>query len=225
MVLARPFVTVTRTLSNDDRKETTLIEHLEELRWRLGVCLCAVVADSIAGWFLVRPLFTLLVAPPVRYGVPLVLSRLTDPFVLEVKLALAVGLALALPVLLAPTWLFVAPAIAVQARRYVLPMVALGLVLFVLGAGVGYTLFPMVVRSLLQVGDYVTQFALVLMVFGAIFELPLVLAALAQLGVVSSHQLAAWPRRSTGPDHGHGHHSRRGSGHAPRHGRAGVSPL
>jgi sec-independent protein translocase protein TatC len=205
MAFTGTFLRFPRTLTDPDPREMTLVEHLDELRRRLIICLCAVSIGSIVGWFQVKPVFHLLVVPlqPYRHaGVRLVLGRLTDSFTIELKVALAVGIALALPVLLYQTWLFVAPALSVQARRYLAPFVLLGIVLFALGAAAGYAVFPMVVRFLtgqannladtqllLQVADYVTQFALVLVVFGLVFELPLALALLALLGVVTSRSL------------------------------------
>jgi sec-independent protein translocase protein TatC len=212
MAVVRTFFSFPETFTNADPKEMTLAEHLEELRGRLIICLCAVGMGTVVGWFQVRPLFHLLVAPLLPYrraGVRLVLGRLTDSFTIELKLALVAGVVLALPVLLYQTWLFVAPALAVPARRYVAQFLVLGVVLFALGASAGYAAFPLVVRFLtgqasnladtqllLQVADYVAQFALVLLVFGLIFELPLALALLALLGVVTSRSLCRRRRQA-----------------------------
>src|SRR5438045_744619 len=89
-------------------------------------------------------------------------------------------------------------------RRLVVCIVVLGTGLFLVGAGVGYMVFPRVVQFLvsqqgsiptaqflLTVGDYVSQFALVMLIFGAVFELPVVLTFLAMIGAVSSRFLRA----------------------------------
>jgi sec-independent protein translocase protein TatC len=197
-------------LNDPDPKEMTIVEHLEELRRRLIICITVVTAGSGVGWFFKESAFNFLTVPlkPFTVGkahhVEFILTKLTDAFVIELKISIAIGVALVLPVLLYQTWMFVAPAISVQARRYAVPFVLLGIGLFIVGAGVGYTLFPRVVQFLvsqqnsiqqaqflLTVGDYVSQFALVMLIFGAVFELPVVLTFLAMIGAVSSRFLRA----------------------------------
>ena len=198
-------------LNDPDPKEMTIVEHLEELRRRLIICIAVVTAGSFVGWFFKESAFNFLTVPlkPFTVGkaphhVEFILTKLTDAFVVELKISIAIGVALVLPVLLYQTWMFVAPAIAVQARRYVVPFVVLGIGLFIAGAGVGYAVFPRVVQFLvsqqtsikqaqflLTVGDYVSQFALVMLIFGAVFELPVVLTFLAMIGAVSSRFLRA----------------------------------
>lgn len=200
-------------LNDPDPKEMTIVEHLEELRRRLIICISVITAGSFVGWFFKMGVFDLLAAPLTPYlkskhGHSVVsgfiLPKLTDAFVLELKISIAIGIALTLPVLLYQTWMFVAPAVSVQARRYAVPFVVVGILLFAIGGTVGYFIFPRVVQFLvnqagglggdkvtflLTVGDYVTQFALVLIIFGAVFELPVVLTFLAMIGVTSSRFL------------------------------------
>jgi sec-independent protein translocase protein TatC len=197
-------------INDPDPKEMTIVEHLEELRRRLIICIAVVTAGSGVGWFFKEAAFNFLIVPlkpfTTRHNQPVefILTKLTDAFVVELKISIAIGVALVLPVLLYQTWMFVAPAIAVQARRYAVPFVLLGIGLFLAGAGVGYAVFPRVVQFLvsqqssikqaqflLTVGDYVSQFALVMLIFGAVFELPVVLTFLAMIGAVSSRFLRA----------------------------------
>jgi sec-independent protein translocase protein TatC len=197
-------------LNDPDAKEMTIVEHLEELRRRLIICIAVVTVGSLVGWFFKESAFNFLTVPlkPFTVGkaqhVEFILTKLTDAFVVELKISIAIGVALVLPVLLYQTWMFVAPAISMQARHYAVPFVLLGLGLFIVGASVGYTLFPRVVQFLvlqqhsipqaqflLTVGDYVSQFALVMVIFGAVFELPVVLTFLALIGAVSSCFLRA----------------------------------
>ncbi len=188
-------------LNDPDPKEMSVVNHLDELRQRLIVCIITVVLGSTVGWFLVKPVFALLSHPLTQYGVHLVAGTLTEGFVSELKVAVAIGITIGLPVLLYEVWMFVAPAVSVNTRRYVVPFVLLGVVLFMMGIGVGYAVFPLVVKFLIaqgqnlgltllpRVGDYISQFALVLVVFGAVFEMPVVLTFLSLIGVVTSRFL------------------------------------
>ncbi len=195
-------------LNDPDPKEMSVVDHLDELRRRLIVCILTVSIFSVVGWFAAGSVFDLLAAPlnPYAHGpnaAKLVFGTLTSGFLIKIRIAVAVGVAIGLPVLLYEIWMFVAPAIAVHTRRYVVPFVSLGVVLFAIGIIVGYLLFPRVVQFLvsqgnslpgsheflLQIDAYVAQFALVLIVFGAVFELPVVLTFLAMIGVTSSRFL------------------------------------
>ncbi len=199
-------------LNDPDPKEMSVVDHLDELRGRLIVCVAVITVGSILGWFVSLGVFDLLARPLHPYlakasdplGTRFVFNSITDPFTLKLKLSIAVGVALALPVLLYQGWMFVAPAISVNARRHVVPFVLVGIALFLVGATVGYNVFPLVVRFLVgqkngftgteilaQISGYVSQFVLVLVVFGAVFEMPVVLTFLALIGVVSSRFLRA----------------------------------
>jgi Sec-independent protein secretion pathway component TatC len=94
-------------LNDPDPKEMTIVEHLGELRRRRSICISVITAGSIAGWFFISPVFHLLVNPLLPYsasatqpdGVQIMLGKLTDAFAIKVKIALASGIALSLPVL------------------------------------------------------------------------------------------------------------------------------
>src|SRR5579864_234951 len=107
-------------LNDPDPKEMTIVEHLEELRSRLIKCILVVTIGSAIGWFFKEDVFNLLAAPikpftnSRQHHVEFILTKLTDAFVIELKIAIAIGVALGLPVLLYQTWMFVAPAVSVQ---------------------------------------------------------------------------------------------------------------
>ena len=93
--------------------------------------------------------------------------------------------------------MFIAPAFEVETRRYTVPFVGLGVVLFAIGATIGYFVFPRYLSFLVGIGgdsvkylptanDLLDQYALILLIFGGVFELPIVLAMLARVGIISS---------------------------------------
>lgn len=189
-------------INDPDPKEMSIVEHLDELRRRLIICIAVVTLGSCLGWFWKDHLFAILRGPLGRAHVQIIVTKITDPFVINIKLSIVIGIALVLPVLLYQTWMFIAPAVSVNARRYAVPFVLVGIGLFAVGAVVGYAVFPRVVQFLVGQGsslagikllvtlpDYIAQFALVLLIFGAVFELPVVLSFLALIGVVSSRFL------------------------------------
>jgi sec-independent protein translocase protein TatC len=205
MAKARNFL----ALNDPDPKEMSVVDHLDELRHRLIVCIITVAVGSVAGWFVKIPVYRGLVAPLLPYmhksgaeHVTIVLPSITAGFTLYLKLSIAVGIILGLPVLLYQIWMFIAPAVSLQARRYAVPFVLVGILLFLVGGTVGYFIFPRVVSFLVSISTglegaqfflpldaYVAQFALVMVIFGAVFEMPVVLTFLAMIGITSSRWL------------------------------------
>src|SRR5581483_726052 len=128
-------------INDPDPKEMTIVEHLDELRRRLIICIAVVTVGSCVGWFVKETVFKVLTGPLQPFtvskahphGLEIILTKITDAFVIELKMAIAVGIALGLPVLLYQAWMFVAPAISVNARRYAVPFVVVGILLFAVG--------------------------------------------------------------------------------------------
>src|SRR3712207_2010440 len=95
----------------DAEGRMTLVEHLEELRYRLFISLITVALAGVVGWFLYDPIVDLLRSPYCRYlaDVP-VRNRPTrgctffffgalEPALIKFKLVGFISLFLALPVL------------------------------------------------------------------------------------------------------------------------------
>ena len=91
-------------------EEATLVEHLEELRSRLLVCLLALgVAFPVAYFFhqeLIEALLRLL-----PEGRTITTLGVAEPFTTALKVSFYASLALAFPVLIWQTWGFFAPAV------------------------------------------------------------------------------------------------------------------
>src|SRR5436189_5325593 len=182
-------------------EEATLVEHLEELRGRILVALAAVaVATAVAFVFhnrilewLARPL------PPEHRH--LAAFGVTEPFSVSVAVSLYAGLLFALPVILSQLWSFLAPALDSAAERRILALAAFGLVLGAAGLAFGYgVLLPRAVhwlvgydtthfRLLLRASSYYSFVASVLVGVVCVFELPLVVLALVNLGILTSTAL------------------------------------
>jgi sec-independent protein translocase protein TatC len=183
----------------------TLVEHLEELRGRLIRCLIAVAVGSVVGFifwdkilsFLARPLPNVLKELQHNNGQKFVVTGLGEGFMLALEIAIAIGIVLAVPVLLYQTWAFIAPALTRRERKYALPFTLIGVVLFVLGLSLGYVVLTYPVSFLINFGSdqlvylpdakaYLGFVAYFLLAFGVVFELPLVLTFMSVVGIVNS---------------------------------------
>ena len=125
-----------------------------------------------------------------------------EGFFITMKLAVAVGLVLASPVIIYQAWAFLVPALYDRERRVIVPSLMAGVVLFAAGAAAAYYLvLPRALQMLMSfqrehlepiiTADRYFAFAIPLVLaFGAITELPLVMIILAGFGLVNAKFLA-----------------------------------
>ncbi len=181
------------------------LEHLEELRWRILWSLIAIAVCTVAGWFLVTRLdvLGLLIRPmrPLLNNGKLAYLSPADPFMVTLKLTLAVGVVLASPAVVYQLWIFLAPALHPHEKRALIPAFVMGFFLFVGGMALAYFVaLPLMFQffagfqqeSLEQnitIGPYMNVVVRTVMAFGAVFELPVVILVLSVLGLVHSSML------------------------------------
>ena len=182
------------------------LDHLEELRWRIIWSLVAVAVGALIGWFIVTRLnvLGLLIEPmePLLESGKLGYLSPMDPFFITLKLTLIVGVILAFPVVAYQVWIFLAPALTKSEKRAIVPALYFGMLLFLGGMALAYFVaLPMMfefaagfqTESLQQniiIGPYLSVVVRTLLVFGVVFELPVVMLVLSVLGVVESKTFA-----------------------------------
>jgi sec-independent protein translocase protein TatC len=174
--------------------------HLEELRSRLIKSFIAVGAGFGICYAFKETLFEILLYPLLRVmpdGGKLIFTGIPEAFFTYLKVSFLAGIILASPVLLYQFWLFVAPGLYYKERRVLGPIIAVTSFFFIGGALFGYfVVFPSGFKFLLSFGadyirtlpsmrEYLDFSTKLLFIFGLVFELPVVLASLARLGIVS----------------------------------------
>src|SRR5919197_2315263 len=182
-------------------EEATLVEHLEELRARIFVGLGALAVGFAIAFVFRGHLLHWLNAPlPAGRRRPITLS-VAEPFLTSMKVSLAAGLALALPVVLWQLWSFLAPAVEPHAERTILTFVFIATALLVAGVAFGYwVVLPKAVHFLtnfdqsefniqIRAREYYGFVMTVLLAVGLVFELPIFMLALVRLDVISTQTL------------------------------------
>ena len=199
-----------------DGSHMTLMEHLSELRNRLIKTIVAVVVGGIACWFAYRYILDFLLLPycestPVSKriesrlfgpdgGCNLYVTDPLEPFSVRLTVAGYGGLAVAFPVVLWQAWRFIAPGLYRHEKRYAVPFVASGVLLFFLGAGLAYWSLPRALDFLATIGgpDLVSLFSpklylgfviKMMAAFGIAFQFPIVLIGLQFMGIVENRTL------------------------------------
>ena len=201
-----------RRKPKDPEGTMSIIEHLDELRYRLVMAVGAIGLGSIAGWFLYDPVIRLLIGPYCDYWEKIPPSqRVTEDcslffnsaiagVLIKLKVVVFLGLGLALPVVLYQLWAFVVPGLKSRERRMAIPFVLSSTILFAMGAVVAYLTLPKALSFLLGfagvgfvpllTGDQFLSFViLVAVAFGLSLEFPLVLIFLSIVGILSSQKM------------------------------------
>ncbi|MER7080083.1 sec-independent protein translocase protein TatC [Saccharopolyspora kobensis] len=200
----------------------TLVDHLYELRYRLGVAIAAVIIGAIFGiWWFSNSAFGLptlsdfLLEPYCQLPETQRLSPnghcqllQTEPFeifMLTLKVGVAVGAVLFSPVWLYQLWAFITPGLYAKERKFARLFVSCATVLFLAGAVLAYYILPVALAFMsgfggdafftaLTGGKYISFMLLLLVIFGVSFELPLILVMLNLAGIVSYEKLKSWWR-------------------------------
>lgn len=180
------------------------MEHLDELRVRLIRSGYAVLGAFVVAFCFKEYLYDLLKKPLQPYlpaGAKLIYTAPAELFFTYMKVSLLAGIIVASPVIFYQLWKFVSPGLYEKERKLVWPFVFTSSGLFIAGAIFCYlVVFPSMfdffmglstaeIVPMLKVNEYLSFSSTMLLVFGLVFETPLILFFLAKLGVVNSAKL------------------------------------
>ena len=198
----------------------SLGDHLTELSRRLWVCVLAFLAVFIGGMFFYQELWSAIRLPlrwaaaslgkPVEEYVHFQWLGPLDPFLAMARVTLFGGFLLVLPILVYELWMFVAPGLTRRERQALVTIFTAGSGLFLLGVAVAFFLaLPVGLQWLLWFSgtlegavnqwtlDYYLGFVtLVCVGFGLAFETPLVMYALARVGLIGPQGLRRYWRHA-----------------------------
>ncbi len=175
-----------------------LVEHLEELRHRIIFSIIAwVLASSAAYYFTPRliGIFTGMVKTKLVFINPM------EAFLAYLKIALLLGLFIALPFILYQALAFIVPGLEKHEKKWVLCLVPVAVLLFFSGALFAcYILIPITLRFFLSfatndlvpmitIGGLMSFVLTFIILCGLIFQTPLVILFLALIGLVNSTML------------------------------------
>ena len=188
----------------------SLAQHLLELRKRLYIAAIAIVAGTVAGWFmgewllnaLREPIFA--VAQTQHRVATLNYDGISSAFDLRMQIAFTLGLVVSSPVWLFQIWAFFVPAMTRREVRYVLGFFLVAVPLFLAGCYAGWLVFPHIVElmtsfapvddsTIITAKNYFDFVLKLVIVVGVAFVMPVFLVMLNFAGVLSAQRiLKAW---------------------------------
>lgn len=191
-----------------DPKEMPFLKHLEELRGCLiqtaigvavGSAICLMFSDELV----------MLLTEPLRAqfgaGAELIGTGPAEAFMVKLKTGVAAGVILSSPYSFLQLWRFIAPGLLEEERNYALPFVCVTTACFILGIFFCIAVvFPFAFQFFLKefasinltpsirIGEYLSFAVTMALVFGLIFELPVICYFLARIGILT----AGWMKRT-----------------------------
>ena len=190
-------------MSTDD--PMPLVAHLRELRDRFRNALIAVFVAFLGLFPFANQLYTY-VSEPLRSLLPegssMIATEVTSPFLTPFKLSLVLAVFVAMPVILAQLWGFIAPGLYKSERRIAIPLLTSSVVLFYAGVAFAYyvvfpllfgfftTVGPVDISVMTDINRYLDFVLKLFFAFGLAFEVPVAAVILILTGVVTADQLA-----------------------------------
>jgi sec-independent protein translocase protein TatC len=185
-----------------DGGRMSFLEHLDELRKRLIAGLIGIALGCVIAFiFLDAYIFPFIMLPMQRMlpdGGKLITTEASEFFMLWMKTGFFAGLLVAMPFLLYQIWLFVAPGLYSHEKKFAIPFVLFASIFFFGGAAFShYVAFPVTwgffitfnpsfVQFMPKIGPAFGLYVKMMLACGAVFQMPVLVFALARMGVVTA---------------------------------------
>jgi sec-independent protein translocase protein TatC len=189
-----------------------VMDHLRELRRRVIVMLLIIAAGAVLGWYLYNPTIHFLEHPYChidykhrfpgtdRKDCALIYTNVLDGFTTRLKVSVISGAVFTGPLWLYQIWAFITPGLRAKERKYTIIFILASTVLFAAGVTLAYVVLSKGLsvlvgaagtgtQALLTVNSYLSFVTLMLVIFGAAFELPLLVVMANFAGVLPSRIL------------------------------------
>lgn len=179
-------------------------EHLEELRKRLFICIGSIVAFGAVSYYFSSDLLEILTRP--NPGGQLQILKPTGGFIVHLKVSLFSGLLCSLPVLIYQFWNFVSPGLFNKEKKYLFPVIFFTVFSFAVGSIFAYfVVLPFGLQFLLgfetetikaqwTIDDFISFVTMMMIVFGIVFELPMVAMFLGKIGLINHKTMSEYRR-------------------------------
>jgi len=181
-----------------------LIQYIAEFRRRLIKCLCVLFMVFGILFYFANPIYTFIALPllkhlPTDHG--LIAINIVSPFFVPFELTFVASLFFCVPFFLYQLWAFIAPALYQHERKFIWPLLCMSTILFYLGVAFAYfIIFPVLFTFLTSsapkgvmvspdISQYLDFTLKILLMFGIVFEVPVITILLIWTGIISREKL------------------------------------
>lgn len=196
-------------------------DHLEDLRGSLIKILAAVLVFTTLAFCFKEILFKMVLAPKDSsffmyklfgggdFNIQLMNIGLAEQFMIHLKTAFAFGVLMASPYIIYVLFDFIRPALYEKERQHSVGIVLSSYLMFLVGVAVNYLfIFPLTVRflgtyqvseqvsNMLSLQSYMDTLLMMSLVFGIIFEIPVVSWLLARFGLLKAEYMTRYRRHA-----------------------------
>ena len=175
----------------------SLSGHLKELRNRLIICVVFLIAAFLVGFHFAPDIVQVLTDIGKQYGYTYIYVSPPELLLQYFSVALIAAVVVTLPLILYHVWAFVQPGLKRNENRLFLSALIFGLIMFVIGVIFAYKIMlPFMLHFLIDissgsdiqasvtVGNYISFLMTIFIIFGIIFELPVISVILTQMGLL-----------------------------------------
>jgi len=187
---------------DDDQspEKMSFLEHLDELRRRIIFAIISLAVAFVVCFTFSTQIYEFLIAPlmlALPEGGKLIATNPTEIFILYLKMSFFVSIFVASPAWLTQVWMFIAPGLYPNEKKFAIPFIVFGTAFFLLGASFShYMVFPVAVNFLttfgtdqidinLKVSEVFSFYSRVILGTGLVFQIPTVVFLLSRIGLIT----------------------------------------
>ncbi|MCK4893424.1 MAG: twin-arginine translocase subunit TatC [Calditrichia bacterium] len=175
------------------------LEHLEEFRNRIIKAIIGVIIGAVICLIFSKQLLNVLLWPTTRVDMPIDIQvlKVQGMFIVTLEIAFFGGILVSLPFLLYQVWMFIAPGLYRNEKRYIPRVITSATLLFLTGVAFAYFLIfpfalefflglaPETVQTNIAIDFYISFIIRLLVIFGVVFQLPIMSYFLSKMGIIT----------------------------------------
>jgi sec-independent protein translocase protein TatC len=186
-----------KKVHDNPEKEMSLSGHLKEMRNRIFVCLVLLVVAMLIGLHYAPRVVRALLDIGEQYDYTFIYVAPQELLLQYFSISILLAVCVTMPVLLYQIWAFVSPGLCKNENVFFLLAMIFGLICFGIGVFFAYrVMLPFMlyflidlsvgsgVKASISVQNYLSFLMTIFVIFGAVFELPVLSLLLTQLGLL-----------------------------------------
>ena len=179
-----------------------LTEHLREMRNRIAVCLAVFIAGMVVCLGLASKIVTILTDMGTKYNYRFVYIAPQELLMSYFMIAFIGGIVLAVPVIAYHVYAFCSPGLSRSESMYFGLAMMFGVICFCIGVAFAYFItVPFMLGFLISfttdvnvtdsisIGEYLNFLTTVFLIFGCVFEMPVISVILTRMGIIRAEWL------------------------------------